>query len=125
MENTGAASAKLSPHTLTPQINHRTGHICKVNAFPIKATARIKALLISSQSYKGHKIFNCLPREVRELIGYSVDKFKSWLDKVLSQLPNEPPVSGYRTLHNSNKFNTRPDAHTTHRSRFWEHRWST
>ena len=77
--------------TIHPEKGSQLQNKCTTN----KGNCKIKSLLMSSLSYKGHRIFNCLPREVRDFTGCSVDKFKSWLDKVLSQFPDEPPAPGY------------------------------
>ena len=41
------------------------------------------------------KLFNALPRNIRDLKGCSVEKFKSELDKFLLKLPDAPLIPGY------------------------------
>ena len=99
MENTGAASAKPlglkhGYSTIHPEKWSHLQSKCTTN----KGNCKNKICLhVKPQSYyKGPKIFNCLPREVRNLTGCSVDKFKSWLDEILSQLLDEPSVPGWK-----------------------------
>ncbi|KAK3864099.1 hypothetical protein Pcinc_030182 [Petrolisthes cinctipes] len=81
-----------------PQFNQRTGRKCVRKIPPSQAPARIKTLLSSSLPYNGPRIFNCLPRRIRDLTGCSVDSFKTQLDSVLRTVPDEPPVPGYISL---------------------------
>ncbi|KAK3881354.1 hypothetical protein Pcinc_014199 [Petrolisthes cinctipes] len=81
-----------------PQFNQRNGRKCVRKIAPSQAPARIKSLLSSSLPYNGPRIFNCLPRRIRDLTGCSVDSFKTQLDSVLRTVPDEPPVPGYTSL---------------------------
>ena len=73
----------------------RTGHICERRALPSTTPGRIKTLLYSSLSQSGPRLFNVLPRHIRDTTGCPVTKFKRELDKFLQKLPDEPPVPGY------------------------------
>ena len=42
----------------------------------------------------GPKLFNNLPKIIRNLKNISVEEFKEALDKVLSEVPDEPKVDG-------------------------------
>ena len=44
----------------------------------------------------GPKLFNNLPNSIRNLTNVDVDKFKETLDKVLSEVPDEPKVDVLR-----------------------------
>ncbi len=42
---------------------------------------------------EGPKLFNSLPKYLRDLKGVSLDKFKKGLDSFLSQIPDEPQIT--------------------------------
>ena len=76
-------------------ISERTGRKCKRRALSSRAPGRIKALLAASLGFEGPRIFNSLPKHVRNTTGCTVEKFKTSLDKFLATLPDEPPVPSY------------------------------
>ncbi|KAK3873622.1 hypothetical protein Pcinc_021371 [Petrolisthes cinctipes] len=43
----------------------------------------------------GPKVFNALPKEVRNTPGCPVENFECGLDKLLWTVPDQPPVLGY------------------------------
>jgi len=79
-------------------MNERTGRKCLRKAPPTQAQARFKSLLSASLPYSGPKIFNSLPRKIRDITDCSVDKFKSQLDNYIMTIPDQPPVPGYTSL---------------------------
>ena len=44
---------------------------------------------------RGQKLFNTLPRDIRNMTGCKMDMFKRRLDKYMSTIPDEPQVLGY------------------------------
>ena len=46
--------------------------------------------------YRAKRVFNCLPRELRNITAVDVESFKYYLDKYLSKIPDEPNVTGYK-----------------------------
>ena len=84
-----------APHALQPYITERGGRRATRKCLPTRAPEKIRTLLSNSLTYDGPKSFNALPKEVRNITGCSVGKFKSGLDKFLSTIPDEPPVQGY------------------------------
>ena len=71
-------------------------------------------------SHKGPRLFNKLPKKVRDLRGVSLDKFKRALDDVLQGVPDEPIFSGMRaTPSNSllHQMSTHNDRHRARRCR--------
>ena len=70
---------------------------------PLKrdATQRIQSLRESTISVHGARLFNCLPRCLRDLSGKSVDVFKRNLDNFLRLVPDEPLVPGYTAMRSS------------------------
>ena len=57
--------------------SNRKGRLCVVKQAP---AGKAGSLLYNSFRYKAVRLFNCLPREVRDKIRCSVDSFKSVLD---------------------------------------------
>ena len=51
-----------------------------------------------SFSIQGPKLFNLLPKHLRDLKGVSLDIFKKGLDSFLSQIPDEPQLAGYTAI---------------------------
>ena len=60
-----------------------------------KGSQRVKTLREQSFQVSGGKIFNSLPKSIRNLKGLSIEEFKYKLDKYLELLPDEPKVSSY------------------------------
>ena len=83
------------PSLLLAKFNDRTGRKCAQQALPTQAPQRVKTLLACSLPFNGPKIFNALPRKIRDLTNCSVSKFKMELDNFLQTLTDEPPVTGY------------------------------
>lgn len=82
-------SEKCSP------INSRNGRLCKLPHIKSTATCRVKTLLYGSLSVNGCKLFNSLPRYIRNLTGCTTEAFKMHLDKYLVQIPDQPKIPGY------------------------------
>ena len=61
----------------------------------VKGSGRIRTLREGSFQIHGGKLFNSLPKKLRDLTKISIDEFKASLDQYLSSLPDEPKVSGY------------------------------
>ena len=84
-----------APSRITASWNSRRGRSCKVpNVLP-SATHRIQGIRRASLGIKGPRLFNCLPKCLRNLTGVSTGVFKSKLDKYLKSLPDEPLIPGY------------------------------
>ena len=96
-----------TPHALQSYTTERRGRQCKRRSLPTRAQGRTRTLLANSLSYEGPRIFNVLPREVRDMSGCPVETFKAGLDKFLWTVPDEPPVPGYTTECRTS--NTLPD----------------
>ena len=67
--------------------SNRRGRLCVVKQAPSRKAG---SLLYNSFRYKAVILFNCLPREVRDKTGCSVDSFKSVLDTFLTKLEDTP-----------------------------------
>ena len=71
----------------------RRGRKVKVPA--MKGTGSIKSLREYSFQVHGPRLFNSLPRSIRELTRMNIEDFKSKLDKHLTSLPDEPKGPSY------------------------------
>ena len=65
---------------------------------PSQAPRKIQTLQTASFSRNGAKLFNILPKALRNLTGCTVHTFKTKLDTFLQDIPDEPPVPGYTHL---------------------------
>ena len=59
------------------------------------ASTRLKTIRDDSFFVQSVKLFNSLPRNIRDLKGCSVENFKGELDKFLLKLPDAPLIPGY------------------------------
>ena len=83
------------PSGITPKESERRGRECKVPNVRSSTSMRIQSIRRSSFGIKGPRLFNCLPKHIRDLRNMTVEKFKLQLDKFLSTLPDEPLIPGY------------------------------
>ena len=79
--------------------NSRRGRLCKIPTLPNQqCSSTVKNAREASLSIRGPRLFNSLPKCIRNVTGVSVNSFKRRLDKFLTQLPDEPTVDGYYGL---------------------------
>ena len=86
LENSG----KISPNCgveLAPE-NKRSGRKCKIPSLIPNGRRAIQTLRKNSFQINGARLFNCLPKKLRE-IQRDQDFFKSELDKFLETVPDE------------------------------------
>ena len=69
----------------------RNGRSCFLPAI----NNNIRGLRIGSLSFNGVRLFNILPKGLRNTNNCQVDVFKKELDKFLKQIPDEPQIPGY------------------------------
>ena len=72
----------------------RNGRKCQVPSMNRKAKQSVQTLRKQTFQVHGSQLFNSLPASVRNTTKYSVDDFKTKLDKFLESIPDEPNVSG-------------------------------
>ena len=65
-----------------------------VPALESKTLAVVKRARECTLKVKGARIFNLIPKELRNLEGVSVDTFKAGLDTLLKLIPDQPTVPG-------------------------------
>ena len=72
--------------------NHiRLGRLCTTEHH----NAKVRKVREGSFTISGPRLFNSLPKHVRNLRGTSVEKFKNTLDAYLRLIPDEPQIPGY------------------------------
>ena len=78
---------------ITTHWNDRKGRLCKIPGFRDRGSiGRIKE---NSLAIRGPRLFNSLPQHIRNIMGTSLEVFKSALDKTLQQVPDQPGGGGY------------------------------
>ena len=61
---------------------------------PTGCPAGVRQALEASLRVKGARLFNILPKEIRDLDSCTVDTFKATLDEWLNKVPDQPTVPG-------------------------------
>ena len=84
----------LIPNNLNLQFYEtpRHGPMCRRKKL-ISKSARINSLRCNSFSDSGAKLFNSLPKQLKQ--AKTKESFKRNLDRILRKLPDCPPISGY------------------------------
>ena len=75
--------------------NERRGRLCHVPSISSSAPGRIKTIRFSSFAVRGPRLFNSIPKDIRNLKRTSTDIFKRKLDEYLRSIPDEPLIPGY------------------------------
>ena len=91
---------ELAPNLPTNPIqvkySDRRGRSCAIPKLNSRlCSAKINTIRENSFSIQGPKLFNCLPVKIRNVTGVSVETFKHHLDKLLTNIPDQPGVPGY------------------------------
>ena len=87
----------LTTNTIEEKFSERRGRFCvipKLNNHQV-CSAKINTIRENSFSVQGPQLFNCLPKEIRNITGVGVETFKYHLDKLLTRVPDQPGVPGY------------------------------
>ena len=61
----------------------------------ITRQGHIHTLRESSIFVQGQRLFNMIPKEIRNITNCKVEKLKAVLDKWLAGVPDEPQIQGY------------------------------
>ena len=90
--------------------SNRFGIQCKLPTLITRASDRVKTLKDSSFVYRGPKLFNCIPEDIRSFSG-TPEAFKARLDKFLESVPDKPLLPGreYSQQGTSNRLDFRVD----------------
>ena len=72
----------------------RRGRLMRLAPLCKKAPSTVRKARENSLQVKGAKLFNCIPRELRDTKTGSPENFKSKLDQWLSTIPDQPTIPG-------------------------------
>ena len=79
--------------------NQRTGRKC---AIIDTKSGKLKNTREASFTTNGIRLFNTLPKEIRNTTGVSTESFKNKLDKLLASIPDEPVLPEYTKYRRAN-----------------------
>ena len=84
----------ISPNCgLEETFSDRRGREVKVR--PVKGKGAVQSIREKSFQIHGARVFNTLPKSLRNLKKTSTEEFKAKLDKFLETIPDEPKLPGY------------------------------
>ena len=85
-----------SPNCGIQNKNHdRLGRLCEIPKIIANSKKSIQTLRENSFQINGPKLFNCLPKKIRNKKGCSIEEFKAELDQFLEKIPDQPKSEGY------------------------------
>ena len=93
----GAIRTKLSQR-FDENAGDRLGRKCEIPCIKTNSTKQTQNLREASLCVRGQKLFNILPKQLRDIKGCTKEVFKNALDKHLSTVPDEPHIQGYAHL---------------------------
>ena len=89
----------LVPNVRTNKVSSRTsvrnGRLCEIPCISTSAPANIRLLTEGGFCSHGAKLFNAIPKSIRNLTNVNVLTFKKKLDEFLSSIADEPQSPGY------------------------------
>ena len=81
-------------YSLPFKYNPRLGRLVEVPLLDSTCPAAVKNAHSASLRVKGAKLFNIIPKEIRDLNEVTVETFKANLDQWLNTIPDQPTVAG-------------------------------
>ena len=81
--------------------NERRGRLCKIPSLRNRSAVRFQSLREGSLSVAGPRLFNVLPKDLREG-EFTLETFKRQLDVFLGTIPDRPPLQHYQRREASN-----------------------
>ena len=72
------------------KIHERLGRLCDIPKIKPNSKKSVQTLRENSFQINGPKLFNCLPKNLRNKRRCSIDEFKAALDLFLENIPDEP-----------------------------------
>ena len=76
------------------QQNERRGLLVAVPPITIQSAVAVRKARESSLQVKGARLFNLVPKDIRDMKGVTVNTFKAGLDAWLSTVPDQPTIPG-------------------------------
>ena len=74
------------------QTSERNGRLCKIP--PLKGARSVQTLRSQSFQVSGPRLFNSMPKNLKNMKGCGLEDFKVTLDAFLSHIPDEPKSTG-------------------------------
>ena len=81
-------------YSFTSLQNPRRGRLVAVANYPSHAPSSVRKAREASLSVQGARLFNIIPRHLRDTSTGTVDQFKAGLDSWLSTIPDQPTIPG-------------------------------
>jgi hypothetical protein len=89
-------------YPITVHQSPRRGRLVEVANYPSQASGAVHSAREASLSVHGAKLFNLLPRDIRDINTGTVDQFKGRLDAWLQSIPDQPTTAGRQRAAASN-----------------------
>ena len=96
---------------IIPDKDSRRGRQCVQRYASLASPKPIQNIINGSFASRGPRLFNLIPKHVRELKNVSVDVFKDALDKYLALVPDQPQIQGYTVMRQADS-NSLVDMHS-------------
>jgi hypothetical protein len=85
----------LTTHPIQTYINQRQERKSRIPPINTQCPGYLQAIVEGSFHIRAARLFNALPASIRNVSSVTVNTFKTKLDKVLWELPDQPSVPGY------------------------------
>ena len=92
--NSLAPNLKGAEFEIRLVLSARRGRLCEVPPLNNRAPVYVQTLKESSFSVHGLRLYNCLPRDLRDRV-WAMDGFKRGLDGSLATIPDKPSLLHY------------------------------
>ena len=84
----------LNSTPLRAKWHPRRGRECTLPALSTSACKSVQTIRYASFAFRGPRLFNAMPADIRNLTNCTTDQFKHALDKFLHTIPDEPLIPG-------------------------------
>ena len=84
------------------KISLRRGRTCEIPMLISQAKNSLKSMKDGNFLVNGTRLFNSIPKSIRDMEDCSLNIFKNALDQYLSSIPDHPRVTGYTSQNESN-----------------------
>ena len=85
----------LNSNKIVSKYSERRGRYVVIPNIKKQCSAKINTIRENSFSIHSAKLFNALPKRIRNITDVRVETFKHHLDKLLHHIPDEPGIPGY------------------------------
>ena len=92
----------LQNNPINTFIHDRKGRLCKIPTLNTKSSRKIQTIKENTLPIRGPKLFNTIPKELRNITEVNTLTFKRKLDTYLYTLRDEPPIDGYYRTNTTN-----------------------